>query len=63
MTLGYLICFIQLKVGVLKMEGGMVEYFPVEMHVMDFVMILGMTIIIGLAAAYFPSKLLIKKMV
>ena len=63
LTLGYLICFIQLKVGVLKMEGGMVEYFPVEMHVMDFVMILGMTIIIGLAAAYFPSKLLIKKMV
>jgi len=63
LSLGYLICFIQLKIGVLKMEGGMVEYFPVEMHIMDFVMILGLTIVIGLAAAYFPSKLLVKKMV
>ena len=63
LVLGYLICFVQLKFGVLKMEGGMVENFPVEMHLSDFLMILIITAVIGTIAAYFPSKLLVKKMV
>lgn len=61
--LGYLVCIIQLKIGVLKMDGGMVEYFPVDIRISDFLVILAITTVIGMAAAYFPSKVLIKKMV
>jgi lipoprotein-releasing system permease protein len=60
LSFGYLICFLQANIGVLKMQGGMVEYFPVEMHLTDFFVILGITSVIGLVAAYFPSKLLVK---
>lgn len=63
LAIGYLICFIQINIGVLKMEGGMVDNFPVDMHFTDFIMIFLMTLVIGTLAAYFPSKLLIKKMV
>ena len=63
LAIGYLICFIQINLGVLKMDGGMVDNFPVDMHFSDFIMIFVMTLVIGMLAAYFPSKLLIKKMV
>lgn len=61
--IGYLICIIQMEIGVLTMEGGMVEFFPVVIKFSDFIVILTMTTVIGMAAAYFPSKLLIKKMI
>lgn len=63
LAVGYLICMIQIKIGILKMDGGMVENFPVEIHFSDFIMILIITLVIGTLAAYFPSKLLVKKMV
>ncbi len=61
--IGYLICFLQIKFGLLKMEGGMVEYFPVDVKLTDFLMILAITSVIGFIAAYLPSKILIKKLV
>lgn len=61
--LGYLISFIQIKFGLLKMEGGMIDYFPMEVLWSDLLMILLITTIIGTLAAYIPSKLLIKKLV
>jgi len=61
--IGYLICYLQIKIGLLKMDGGMVEYFPVDIKVSDFLMILLITSVIGFIAAYLPSKILIKKLV
>jgi len=63
LLLGYLISFAQIKFGLLKMEGGMIDYFPMEVLWSDLLMILFITIIIGTLAAYIPSKLLIKKLV
>ena len=63
LAIGYLITFLQLKVGFLEMSGGMVEYFPVAILWSDLIMILIITTVIGTLAAYIPSKLLIKKMV
>lgn len=60
--IGYLICYLQIKVGLLKMEGGMLEYFPVDIKLTDFLIILAITSIIGFIAAYLPSKILIKKL-
>ena len=63
LSLGYLISFAQIKFGLLKMDGGMIDYFPMEILWSDLLMILIITTIIGTLAAYIPSKLLIKKMV
>jgi len=61
--IGYLVCFLQTKFGFIKMEGGMVEYFPIDIHLTDFIMILSITSVIGMLAAWIPSKVLIKKMI
>lgn len=63
LLIGYLISFAQIKFGLLKMEGGMTNYFPMEVLWSDLLMILIITTIIGTFAAYIPSKLLIKKLV
>ena len=63
LLIGYLISFAQIKFGLLKMEGGMINYFPMEILWSDLLMILLITTIIGTLAAYVPSKLLIKKLV
>ena len=59
--IGLVICYLQMKFGLLKMEGGMVEYFPVAVKLSDIFLILGITIGIGTIAAYLPSRILIKK--
>ena len=63
LVLGYIISFLQIKFGILKMEGGMIEFFPMKLLWSDLLMILIITTVIGTLAAYIPSKLLIKKMV
>ncbi|MGV6860583.1 MAG: ABC transporter permease [Putridiphycobacter sp.] len=60
--IGYLICYLQITFGLLKMEGGMVDYFPVDVNFSDFIMILVITSVIGMLAAFFPSKILIKRL-
>jgi ABC-type lipoprotein release transport system permease subunit len=62
LALGYLICYLQIKFGLLKMQGGMVDSFPVDIKFNDFIMILTITLIIGMLAAYVPAKLLINKL-
>jgi lipoprotein-releasing system permease protein len=63
LVIGYLISFAQIKLGLLKMDGGMIDYFPMEILWSDLIMILFITTIIGTFAAYIPSKLLIRKLV
>jgi lipoprotein-releasing system permease protein len=43
------------------MEGSMVEYFPITFKWDDLFVILGITMIFGVLAAYLPSKFLIKR--
>lgn len=61
LIIGYGICFLQQKVGFIRMEGSMVEYFPITFKWDDLVVILGITMIFGVLAAYLPSKFLIKR--
>ena len=61
LVLGYGICFLQQQVGFIRMEGSMVEYFPITFKWDDLFVILGITMIFGVIAAYLPSKFLIKR--
>jgi len=59
--LGLLVTYSQIRFGWLKMEGGMIENFPVIIKLSDILLILGITTLIGTITAYIPSKLLIQK--
>ncbi|UKN03364.1 FtsX-like permease family protein [Paracrocinitomix mangrovi] len=61
LILGYGICLLQQYVGLIRMEGNVVEYFPIVFKLDDLLVILGITAIFGVMAAYLPSKFLIKR--
>ena len=61
LAIGYGICFLQQQVGLIRMEGSVVEYFPIKFKLDDLFVILGITLIFGVLAAYLPSKFLIKR--
>ena len=63
LIIGYGICFLQQKVGMIRMEGSVVEYFPITFKLDDLFVILTVTVVFGVLAAYLPSKFLIKRII
>jgi lipoprotein-releasing system permease protein len=57
-TLATIICILQLKFHLIKLNGGsfLIDYFPVKMMVKDFVIVAITAISISFFAAWFPSK-------
>lgn len=62
LLIGTIICLLQQHVGILKLGGGIVEYYPVEIRPFDFILITITVIIIGGLSSYFPVKLLTRKL-
>ena len=60
---GYLICFLQQTVGLIRMQDGIVDYYPVVFKLEDLLLILSITIFFGTLAAYLPGKFLIKRII
>ncbi len=56
--LGGLVCFIQQRFGIIKLEGAsfLVDAYPVSMHPGDFGLVSITIIVIGLAASWYPAK-------
>lgn len=57
--LGAIICFIQIKTGVIPLPGSgsfVVSAYPVQIIFTDIVMIIGVVLLIGFAAAVYPVK-------
>ena len=61
MAIGYLLCFIQDTFGVLKLQGIVVDQYPVLMKWEDFGMILSTVILIGILASWVPVRIVVKK--
>lgn len=61
LLLGYGICFLQQQFGLIRMENSAVEFFPIAFKWIDLVLILGITTVFGILAAYLPSRFLIKR--
>ena len=55
--LALLICFLQVKFKLIKLEGGsfLIDYFPVQLQVTDFIMVASTAIIISFFASLFPA--------
>ncbi len=61
MAIGAFICWLQLQFGLLRLNGGVVDFYPIELHMMDFVNISIIVIIIGLIASWYPVRILTKR--
>ena len=62
LIIGTIICFIQMKFHLLKLENAAIEYWPVLIKPQDLLLLLAILFITGLVAAYLPGKILINKL-
>ena len=60
LLIGFIICYAQIKFGLIKLGGDagafVVPYYPVKMKILDFVAVFGIVFIIGIGAAWYPVK-------
>ena len=62
LIIGTIICFIQMKFHLLKLENAAIEYWPVLVKPQDLLLLLAILFITGLVAAYLPGKILVNKL-
>ena len=60
MLLGILVCWLQQTVGLIRLQGGIVEFYPVEVRAMEMLYILVTVLVIGFLTSWFPVKNLTK---
>ena len=60
LILGVILCLLQQHVGLLRLEGGIVEYYPVEVNPVELLYILATVLIIGVLTSWYPVKNLTK---
>ncbi len=55
--LALFICYLQVKFKLIKLEGGsfLIDYFPVQLQAMDFILVASTAIIISFLASLFPA--------
>lgn len=61
MLLGALVCWLQMKYSLLELNGGVVDAYPVELQLFDFVSVSIIVVIIGLLASWYPVRVLTKR--
>lgn len=61
MVLGALLCWLQTTFGLLRLNGGIVDFYPIEMRWVDFASISVIVLCIGIIASWFPVRVLTRK--
>jgi lipoprotein-releasing system permease protein len=61
MLLGLLFVYLQQNYGLIRLEGGLVEYYPVEMEVSDFFAIFGLVVLCGVLSSIAPVRIFTRK--
>lgn len=58
MIIAYIICFLQIKYKLIKLEGGtfIIDYYPVKMMLLDFLLVALTILIIAIIASFLPAK-------
>jgi len=56
--LATIICLLQLKYKIIKLQGGtfLIDYFPVQLQVTDFLLVAATSLTISFLASYLPSR-------
>ncbi len=61
---GAIICWIQLKFGLIKLQGSgtfVIDAYPVRMQVLDFIYVFLTVFVIGFFAAWYPARQVVKR--
>ena len=61
MVLGAIVCWLQIQFGLLRLEGSVVEFYPIKLELLDFIYITIIVLIIGFLASWYPVRVLTKK--
>ena len=58
MTVAFVVCLLQDKLHIIKLEGGtfVVDYYPVKLHVLDFLLVGATIFIVALISAWVPAR-------
>lgn len=58
MILASIICFLQIKYKLIKLSGGsfLIDYYPVQIHLADYVLVSSTVLLIAIAAAWLPAR-------
>ena len=62
LIIGILVCVVQIKFHVLKLENASISYWPVLIKLDDIIMLVFILFTTGLIASFLPGKLLIHKL-
>jgi lipoprotein-releasing system permease protein len=61
MVLGLVFVYLQQNYGLIRLEGGLVEYYPVEMEWADFAAIFGLVVFCGMLSSIAPVRIFTRK--
>jgi ABC-type lipoprotein release transport system permease subunit len=59
--LGLIVSFLQMQFGLLKVQGMLVDAYPIKIELLDVLAIMGIVGIIGAISAYIPTRILINR--
>lgn len=60
LLLGIVVCLLQEHVGLLRLEGGIVEFYPVKLNFIELIYIIITVMVIGFVTAWYPVRTLTK---
>jgi lipoprotein-releasing system permease protein len=62
LLLGTFVCWLQMKFSLVRFnQGYVVDAYPIKLEVTDFIMVLGVVLLIGFFAAWYPVRVFTKK--
>jgi lipoprotein-releasing system permease protein len=61
LILGYGLCLLQQNIGLVRLEGGIVDFYPIKMEITDFFAVLGIVTLTGIIFSYLPVRYLTAK--
>ncbi len=61
LTLGYLLCFLQINFHLIPLHGTIIDYYPVKLELIDFFKTFVAIATIGIVSSYFPVRYLVTK--
>jgi len=60
LVLGTLLCVLQMEFGIIKLDGGIVEHYPIKLSLNDFLLTIGIVLGMGFLFTWFPVRYLSK---
>ena len=61
LTIGVLLVLVQQHIGFFPLEGGLVEYYPMQFELLDLAAVVSVVFLIGLGSSFIPVRILLQE--